>query len=256
MKVKKIMKIVGLILVVWSLINAGVFLYLNQKWRFNKGNDSTYAVENVKTKENSLLKGKKIIFLGSSVTKGAGAGDESFVDYLVKLDEIIATKEAVNGTTLTDSGSKSYIKRMESNIDPSIQADLFVVQLSTNDASKKKDLGSISDSKDRKEFDTSTIIGSMEYIISYAQDTWKCPIVFYTNTYYKSERYEEMVTAVKALQDKWGIGLINLYDDQEMTNVSPELRKLYMVDAIHPTKKGYLEWWTPKFETYLESYLK
>lgn len=30
--------------------------------------------------------------------------------------------------------------------------------------------------------------------------------------------------------------------------ITPEERKLYMADAIHPTQAGYLKWWTPKIE--------
>ena len=28
-----------------------------------------------------------------------------------------------------------------------------------------------------------------------------------------------------------------------------------MADNIHPTKAGYLEWWTPKIEAYIVDYL-
>lgn len=29
-----------------------------------------------------------------------------------------------------------------------------------------------------------------------------------------------------------------------------------MADKIHPTKAGYLEWWTPKMEQYIYDYIK
>lgn len=29
-----------------------------------------------------------------------------------------------------------------------------------------------------------------------------------------------------------------------------------MADKIHPTKAGYLEWWTPKMEQYIYKYIE
>ena len=129
-----------------------------------------------------------------------------------------------------------------------MQVDLLVCQLSTNDASQGKELGKISDSDDISDYDTKTITGAMEYIIAYAKETWNCPVVFYTGTKYESEAYQSMVTRLLELQEKWGIGVINLWDDEEMNQVSKTDYALYMADPIHPTKAGYLKLWTPKIE--------
>ena len=102
--------------------------------------------------------------------------------------------------------------------------DALVVQLSTNDATRDKPLGEISDSRQREDFDTSTIIGAMEAIIARANERWGCPVIFYTGTWFDNELYGEMVEALYKLQEKWGI------------------------DEIHPTRQGYLEWWTPVME--------
>ena len=53
-----------------------------------------------------------------------------------------------------------------------------------------------------------------------AKETWNCPVVFYTGTKYGSEAYQSMVTRLLELQEKWGIGVINLWDDEEMNQVS------------------------------------
>ena len=34
----------------------------------------------------------------------------------------------------------------------------------------------------------------------------------------------------------------------ELPEITEEQRKLYMADAIHPTRAGYLEWWMPVME--------
>lgn len=47
-------------------------------------------------------------------------------------------------------------------------ADLFICQLSTNDATGRKPLGKIADSRDMNFFDTKTVAGAIEFIIAYA----------------------------------------------------------------------------------------
>ena len=100
-------------------------------------------------------------------------------------------------------------------------------------------------------FDTKTVAGAIEYVIAYAKQTWNCPVIFYTGTQYKSEQYAQMVDLLLQIQEKWKIGVIDLWNDPEMQAVSAEDYKLYMINGIHPSLAGYRDWWTPKFEAYL-----
>lgn len=250
-KEKKIILSVTIALLVAASIPPAVVF---GRQAFCEGNKDQYSVANTPTLENSSLNGKQIIFLGSSVTFGSASQGESFVDFMAKRDGIVPIKEAVSGTTLVDNGKKSYIARMLT-IDPNLQADAFVCQLSTNDASKKMPLGEIVSGYKLEDFDTQTVAGAIEYIICYAKSTWDCPVIFYTGTQYKSEQYAKMVELLLQIQEKWDIGVIDLWNDAEMNAVSKEDYNLYMVNGIHPSKAGYRDWWTPKFETYLTEYL-
>lgn len=200
------------------------------------------------------IAGKKLLFLGSSVTYGYASGGVSFADYLAQRNNCTVVKEAVSGTTLVDNGSSSYVRRMVNNLSAQTDVDHFICQLSTNDASQNLPLGSVSSSYNTSDFDTSTIIGSMEYIISYAKSRWDCPVSFFTGTYYNNSNYQNMVDALYQLQNKWGIGIIDLWNNQEMRNVSDSDYWRYMSDNVHPTATGYLEWWTPVFEEYFRNY--
>jgi lysophospholipase L1-like esterase len=221
---------------------------------FNSANGKAYDLDNVAVLEESPIEGYQIIYLGSSVTQGMQSKNISFVEYIAKRNTTTYIKEAVSGTTLVDEGDESYIKRMLT-IDTSYDADVFVCQLSTNDATKGYPLGEISDSTELSDFDTSTITGSIEYIIKYASDTWGAPVVFYTGSYYDSEAYDAMVSRLYEIQAKWGIGIIDLWNDEDMLEIDPELKDYYMNDGtIHPTRAGYLEWWTPKMEEVLYQY--
>lgn len=218
------------------------------------GNAAVYSVEQVKPLAESSLKGTTIIFLGSSVTYGAAAKGVSFVDDIAKRDGCTAVKEAVSGTTLVDEGKGSYISRLK-RIEEG-KADLFVCQLSTNDATQGKSLGKATPREQRDGFDTKTIAGAIECIIAYAEKRWQCPNVFYTNPRYDSAEYMKMVALLHEIAKKWDISVIDLWNDDTFHAITPEERKLYMADAIHPTQAGYLRWWTPRIEDGLSQALK
>ncbi len=201
----------------------------------------------------SVLSGKTIVFLGSSVT--FGGGNRSFVEALAEKDGVIAVKEAVSGTTLADVEERSYVHRMETRLDRTLRPDWFVCQLSTNDAGRSLEPGAISDSFDRSAFDTKTTFGAIEYIISYARETFGCGVSFYTGTKYNSPRYETLVEGLVKIAAKWQIGLIDLWHDDAMNAVSKEDYARFMRDPVHPTWEGYAEWWLPKFEAHLSSVL-
>lgn len=202
---------------------------------------------------NSLLDRKNLLFLGSSVTNGAAAEGVSFVDYIAERNGCNVIKEAISGTTLVD-GEESYITRLK-RLDTIISVDLFVCQLSTNDAGQKKTLGRVSGTENRKGFDTETVAGAIEFIIMYVRKNWNCPIAFYTSPKFESETYDAMVQLLKEIEKKWEICVIDLWNDTEFNSITKEQRERYMVDDVHPTQKGYLEWWTPVFEKKLLSML-
>ena len=200
---------------------------------------------------NNMLKGKKFIFLGSSVTYGDNG--YSFVESLkIKEDIVILKKEAVSGTTLVTLDDNSYIPRME-RIDKNLNPDFFICQLSTNDASLKLPLGIIS--KDNN-FDQKTVAGAIEYIIYYVEKTYNKKVIFYTGTKYNSKEYNNMVKFLYELKKKWNINIIDLWNDIDMNSIDKKLYDSYMKDPIHPNKNGYDEWWTPKFIEVLNSLCK
>lgn len=258
-KKKKILIVIPFIVIVlllWLAFcgyqwNWGPFAELHDyKTASLAGNAERYALDMVESKENSPLKDKNIVFLGSSVTYGASSMGVSFADYIGVTNDCNIIKEAVSGTTLVDEGIDSYISRLN-KIDAQ-NADIFVCQLSTNDATQKKPLGEISNSVNINDFDTKTVAGAIEYIIIYAKDKWDCPVVFYTNPKYDSENYQAMVNLLLEIQKKWNIEIIDMWNDSDFNNVTDEQKSLYMADSIHPTQAGYLEWWTPVFENKLK----
>lgn len=219
------------------------------------GNLPQFAANTCETDPDSPLKDQHIVYLGSSVTLGFASGNESFAEYLAQRTGCTYVKEAANGTSLCNFGagaSRSYVERLQANLDPNERVDLFIVQLSTNDVTKGAPLGEISDSKDPADFDLGTIAGAMEFIITYVQQTWNCPVMFYTGTDFGEAAYLDMINLLYALQNKYGVGVIDLYHNLSID--IPEYNQ-YMSDSIHPTKRGYKEWWTPYMENCIVQYM-
>ena len=163
-----------------------------------------------------------------------------------------------------------YLYRMvnSENFDRSVDIDAFVCQVSTNDAKKKyiDRLGKVSGDigTQAENFDTDTVAGAMEYIVTYVTQTWGCPVYFYTNAFFSDEGYKKsndpksadyasIVSLTYEIAEKWnGLGadvrIIDLFGDKEFNDIPQEDYEFYMYDAVHPYKAGYLDWWTPEFE--------
>ena len=205
--------------------------------------------------DTNKLFGKTFYFLGSSVTFGVGDEGVSFVEFIRERNGCKCIKEAVCGTTLADVDDGSYVHRFMNNCDPDLKPDHFICQLSTNDSGRDNVLlGEISDSFDPDDFDTTTTIGAMEFIIYKAMEIWQCPVSFYTGTKFESPRYSAMVEALFKLQKKWSIGIIDLWNQSGLCTEVDAVMKKYMNDFVHPNERGYEEWWTPIFESHLAKY--
>lgn len=215
------------------------------------GNADIYSVAAMPALENSPLKNLTIYWLGSSVTYGAEG--EGVSDFIAKRHGCSCIKEAVPGTTLrtSDNRADSYVERLTAGASQTdVRPDLFVCQLSTNDAQNRLSLlgqPTADDIRDRSEFDISTTCGAIEYIISYVSDTWGCRIAFWSNPNYSSV-YGKLVDRMRIIAEKWDIMFWNMYDDVPLPEDGSSEAQLYMTDRIHPSKAGYGQWWMPYFE--------
>lgn len=195
------------------------------------------------------LANKKIFYLGSSITRGEASGGVAFGEIINKLTGNPFHKEAVSGTTLVDNGSSSYVQRLK-NLDFSEKPDFLVVQLSTNDFSQNKPLGSVQDGTASGGFDTSTVSGAIQYIIAYAKE--QCPtvkVVFYTGAvrgswgYYTA--YGNYIDGdFGKICEKWGIEPLDIFHTRYRNY------ECFWSDDIHPTIEGYSVGWTKLFMDY------
>ena len=213
------------------------------------GNAEKYSFDWIRQMAGSPLAGKRICVLGSSVAYGAASQGYAIPEYLARRFGCSVTKEAVSGTTLSDISAKSYVSRLK-RLNRDEHYDLFICQLSTNDATRKLPLREIGDGN------TKTVTGAIEFIVRFVKKTWGCPVLFFTGSRYDSPAYAAMVARLRDLSEKECIGILDLWTDRAFNEISATDRKLFMMDPIHPTKAGYRGWWGPELERQLCRYLE
>lgn len=238
-------------------------------------NNKVYNLDKIKQKE-SVLKGKTIYWLGSSVTVGQAAVNLSMADYLAARTGCISVKEAVSGTTILEDGDNhSYTYRIENgtNFDKNAKVDAFICQISTNDAKKARlsHRGEITGSTvtEISAFDKTTTLGGVEYIIAYASSVWHCPVYFYSGAHFDDEGtrgnadpsgtdYGQLIDEVKEVANKWNaiegytVEVLDLFNDSAFNALATDkYYKWGMNDPIHPRKAAYLQWWMPAFDKFL-----
>lgn len=175
----------------------------------------------------------KILALGSSITKGYGNHDVSFVEMLndYKDEEISfrVKKEAINGTTLANLNSKSYLARLRDySSDGLKEYDYVLIQLSTNDIFKFFRKNNKNPEK--------TTLGAIEAIFEYLKENFKGRIIFYTCFMKRNSRYENLINSLKTLQNSYIFEILDFYNDEKMLN--SEFNNI-MSDNIHPNENGY-----------------
>ena len=230
------MKVFRIIISVVLVIVIGVVAYIG----LFTGNAFKYLPAFQKEQE-SEIRGSTVVFLGSSITNGFGSYNISFADYLTSMYKVNAVKEAVNGTTLVDSDEDSYISRLK-KLDPNMNVQMVVCQISTNDATKNAPLGEVGNMYSIDSFDTSTVAGAIEYILCYCEDTWSCPVGFYTSFKYDSPEYEQIREILLQIELKWHMPILDLWDNEEINSHN---KSTHMIDDIHPTLLCYRDDITP-----------
>ncbi len=211
------------------------------------GNAEAYSFQTIQRMPDSPLAGKRVCVLGSSLAAGYASGGEAIAEYISRRFGAFCRKEAVSGTTLAESYPDSYGERLR-RLDPQEAFDLFLCQLSTNDARLHCPPGEVAG---HEPFDTQTTLGAIDAIIQYVENTWHCPVVFFTSARYESEPYDDLVRRLKELQAVYGFGLIDLWKQAAFNDLPEEKRALYLADHVHPTRAGYRDWWGPEIEKQL-----
>lgn len=184
----------------------------------------------------------KVLFLGSSITYGYAAGGYSFMDYVKERSDYEVVKEAVSGTTLSSCLPDSYYERLLKR--GTEGADVLLVQLSTNDASKGVALGGV-DSIDPK-----TSCGAINRIIDFGIDNG-CRVGFYATPVLGDDSFFAPIEgAMEMISAQRGVPFLDLNKDEKLKNLCS--KSGYYADNIHPSAKGHAELLGPGFLSFIK----
>lgn len=204
------------------------------------GNAVTYDFSSITPIDGNPWQGKTLAILGSSVAYGACSLADGPGEYIARRLDMRLAKEAVSGTTLADLDDSSYVHRLDTRLPANLPVDLFICQLSTNDASHGVPLGNAGDT------DTHTVAGALNHIAATVRERWNCPLMFFTGAHFDSPRYQAMVELLFDMQRIHGFGIIDLWNNAAWNAIPDDRRALYMHDPVHPTRAGYRDWWGPE----------
>lgn len=202
------------------------------------------------------LKGKKINFLGDSITFGAGASspDKCFVSLMKEYNDLAEARNyGIGGTRIarqreiTNPDVDNDFNMRWDKMDP--DADIIIVFGGTNDyAHGQAPLGT------KEDTDVYTFYGAVHHLCYMLTKTYPDKqIVFITPMHrfnefgegtWKPEGVEqrplkEYVYAIKEVCERFSVPVADMYGQGLMHGNIPSWCKIYMPDGLHPNDKGY-----------------
>lgn len=191
------------------------------------------------------LTGKKINFLGDSITIGQDGSSSSIVstpypEYIAKKYGCTSNNYGIGASTISDyQGATGFptnpMCNRVTNVDST--ADMIVVFGGTNDYSYQVPLGDI------KSSDKTTYAGAINHIISYVRSNFpKMFLVFVTpirrlGTQEKS--LADYVNTMMRVCNYRGVPVINLYQECPFDLSDENHNTVYGGDGLHPNQLGY-----------------
>ncbi len=200
-----------------------------------------------------LLEGKKVVFLGDSITQGAGttAKEYRYTDVFASISGTEIFNYGIGGTRIarkkTPSANpiwdKNFLDRVEEMND---EADVVVVFGGTNDFGHGDAPLGVFD--DRDEY---TFYGAMHSLVNRLINKYPTStIVFMTPLHRSTEDcavseggrtralLKDYVHAIREVCEYYSLPVLDLYAVSGMQPAIPIIRERYMPDSLHPSNAG------------------
>ena len=199
------------------------------------------------------LKGKKVAFLGDSITQGIGvsAPEKKYTDVFANITQTTVYNYGISGTRIAKqtklsenaSFDQNFVDRCDSMVD---DADIVVVFGGTNDFGHgDAPIGSFADTE------YTTFYGAMHTLCKklinkypFATVVFMTPLhrlveVSETRTFRdRALTLEDYVDIIKEVCEYYAIPILDLYTVSGMQPSVDINRELYMKDGLHPTDLG------------------
>ena len=199
------------------------------------------------------LKGKKVLFLGDSITQGVGVSsvEHRYTDVFAKITGAEVFNYGISGTRIARQHSVSDNRSFDQNfVDRSLrmndEADFVVVFGGTNDYGHgDAPIGCFTDTAD------TTFYGAMHTLCKNLYERYPtATVLFMTPLHRLTElstlktyqgRYatlKDYVDIIREVCEFYAIPVLDLYSRSGMQPLIEKNRELYMKDGLHPTDAG------------------
>ncbi len=232
---------------------------------------------NIKTAENptnpgSVLFGKKALFMGDSITYGAGDSatylreGRSWASRISRDTGLLATNAGVSGAKASYIGGDDTTKWLFNQLTPNKDEkfDIVVMHGGVNDARYEREVGEISTSENIAELQRNikTYIGGLQYLFANVKLLYPDADLFFIANHRldghdkgNAKNMAPYFDKAKELCEKYGINFIDLYNNKELNDKLETTTTKYLPDTLHLNAEGY-EIITPYIIKALEAVVK
>lgn len=242
---------------------ASVSVYLSYLDLDENGNFNPYApvtdeeVEKIISQIGLLkqLKGKTVMTFGDSIMHGDGNYDVGIADLLSQKYMMKAVDYSKGGATFGYVADREQISnQILMSIQKNEQADIILINGGTNDM-RKVEVGCVSEGYEYGKQGRKEYAQGMEYALGLLQDNYPLTPVLYIRAHnmdYSTEEKEiQYGDFALDICEKWGIGVVDMYNDSGFDAHDPVIRKNYTAainqnpdgDSVHPNRLGYFKYY-------------
>ncbi len=206
------------------------------------------------TSSSSPLSGKKMLFMGDSISYGSGDSASPFrtgrawAGRIADLTGAITTNASVSGAKVSfQNGDDNWVY---SQYVPhqNTKFDIIVMHGGVNDARHLRPVGKLSEGTDEATLkkNQSNYAGGLEWIFYNVKKTNPDAKLFFIANHRldghatgKAKNMSEYFNIAKDACEKWGIIFIDLYNNKELNDKLETTTTKYLPDTLHLNAAGY-----------------
>ena len=225
-----------------------------------------FIVENIyDNKLDNKLTGKTLFNFGDSIAAGDGNNGKGYAEILAEKHNMICYDFAVGGATLGETDSNNITNQVNRSLSNDIQPDYILINGGTNDiAEYNVPLGEITADYNSNNFDKSTTIGALEWILYTLKTNYPNSKIAFVSVHKMSSRdYSKQVERQNKCVEvckKWSIPIIDIFNRGNLNTFLREHHKFTNPttsqpngDRTHPNQLGYETYYIPLIEEVLNN---
>ena len=235
--------------------------YVDYGYMFGKNlSFNDYQREEIKEivgSQGNKLENKILFNFGDSIAAGDGNNGKGYAELFATKYNMICYDFAVGGATLGETASNNITTQVTTALSRGLTPDYILIEGGTNDiASYNVPIGQISNDYNINNFDKTTTIGGLEWIISTLKSNFPNAKMAFVSVHRMSSRgYTEQIERQGRCVEickKWSIPVIDIFNRGNLNTFLSQYHKFTNPtssqpngDRTHPNQLGYDTFYLP-----------